>query len=466
MLATIITFTRVLSIPIILYFILAQRFEVALIVFSFAIVSDILDSIILWKRKIRSFFDPIADKILVSSILIVFAILGVFRYDILFLFIARDLIVGLLRFYLARDDLKFNGSLYGKVIVVLQYAIIYFMLVDAFYYLQSLLISLAVLFSIISALHYVVFYFRQVGSRVSGGRRVEEEKIVILANKRSRGFKSSYRRHLLRVFARRRSAKIVFLPNKKNMFEGIEKKLKGYDHIIIAGGDGTFEGALNYKPFHKKSIGFFPLGAGNAFYSYFYKGKRFEYLRSRFHFHQTQIDVLEIEMNGIKRQTLFMGIGIDAHVIRLTKRSKNGLFDYVAASYRTLVSAKGDYDVNFVVDSKKYKFNHMANFMIGKIPFLGFGIKAISGNLNSKNNLVYVSACINTRKSVLNKYVRLWGLILTAMDFVTPPLYNFKGGKVEISSKDDLPIHAGGEFLGFTNKVKVRVVRKQSVLEI
>jgi diacylglycerol kinase family enzyme len=104
--------------------------------------------------------------------------------------------------------------------------------------------------------------------------------------------------------------------------------------------------------------------------------------------------------------------------------------------------------------------------MIGKIPFLGYGIKAISGDLNSKNNLIYVSACINTRKSVLNKYVRLWGLILSAMDFVAPPLYNFKGSKVEISSKDKFPVHAGGEFLGFTNKIKIRVVRKQSVLEI
>ena len=76
----------------------------------------------------------------------------------------------------------------------------------------------------------------------------------------------------------------MYLPLKKNMYENIEQKIKDDQQIIIAGGDGSFESALNYKPFWKKRLGFFPLGAGNAFYSYFYKGKRFEYLRSWFQF--------------------------------------------------------------------------------------------------------------------------------------------------------------------------------------
>ena len=135
---------------------------------------------------------------------------------------------------------------------------------------------------------------------------LEKEDLMILANKRARGYKDKYRRRLLKVFAKRRKASVIHLPPKKKMFEDLGNKIKENQQIIIAGGDGSFEGALNYKPFNDKLLGFFPMGAGNAFYSYFYKGKRFEYLRSRFNFREMKLDVLELEWEKGKKQTLFL----------------------------------------------------------------------------------------------------------------------------------------------------------------
>jgi len=125
-------------------------------------------------------------------------------------------------------------------------------------------------------------YFGGLRKRKQLGKKIEHEKLAILANKKAGGYKNGYRRRLLEKFAKKRNAPIFFFPmNRKDMLIGSEEKVKDYDQVVIAGGDGSFDSALNHTPLNHKTLGFFPLGAGNALYAYFYRGKRFEYLRSR-----------------------------------------------------------------------------------------------------------------------------------------------------------------------------------------
>jgi diacylglycerol kinase family enzyme len=252
------------------------------------------------------------------------------------------------------------------------------------------------------------------------------------------------------------------------MFSGIDEKVKNYKHVVIAGGDGSFEGALNYKPLEKKSLGFFPLGAGNAFYSYFYIGKRFEYLRSRFNFLEMKLDILELEWDKGKVQTSFLSLGVDAEVMRLSSknRTQHGLFDYVAASWKALFKAKGDYDLSCTIDGKEKTLENCVNFTFAKIPYIGYGIRALPGVIEPNDGKIYGSACINSHSHFFNKPVRLWGLILGTLGLNRPPLFKFKGKKIKIRSEVPFPLQAGGEFLGYTHWVKIRVLRKQKVLVI
>jgi len=259
----------------------------------------------------------------------------------------------------------------------------------------------------------------------------------------------------------------MYLPNSKDMFAGVDTVVQKYDHIIIAGGDGSFESALNYKPFHDKSLGFFPLGAGNAFYSYFYRGKKFEYLRSRFKFKEKRLDVIEIEWEKGKQITLFAGIGIDAEVARLGKtRTQNGLYDYISASWTALWKSKADYDITFTVDGTKHVWENCAAFTFGKVPYYGYAIRSLVGPITSDDGNVYGVSVVNRHSSWLNKPLRAWCFVLISLGIVRPPLVYVKGHSFTIESDVPFPIQAGGEFVGYTQYLKVRIPRKQVVLKI
>ena len=106
------------------------------------------------------------------------------------------------------------------------------------------------------------------------------------------------------------------------------------------------------------------------------------------------------------------------------------------------------------------------NFTLGKIPYIGYGIRALPGNVEPDDGNVYGSACINSHSLFLNKPVRLWGLILGTLGLNRPPLFSFKAKKFEIKSEVPFPVQAGGEFLGYTHWVKIKVKRQQKVLVI
>ncbi len=490
MIANLITFLRIVLLPVIIYLVYQNNsFSslLAVILFFMIILSDVFDGYIARRRheitKFGSFLDPVSDKIIVYSLLLIFAIKDQLLLIILIIFIIRDIMVNYCRFIAAKHDIQIKEYVYTKIKAMLQYALVLCLLLreffsygsfqDSFFLMSShgiiwlLVISLGIL-SVTSSVYYGVKVGHNVRKHVKFGKEVKNESLVILANKKSRGYHDLYRRRLLKVFSRRRKAKMIYLSMKQEeMYDGVAQQVKDSSQMVIAGGDGSFESALNYQPFWKKSLGFFPLGAGNAFYSYFYKGKRFEYLRSRFKFRVTELDVLELEWEKGKRQTLFAGIGVDSEVPRLSKkRTQNGFLDYVAASWRGVLRGKADYDLTLKINGKNYSWENCINITFGKVPYYGYSIRSFPGQIVPNDGLVYGLACVSPHSSIWNKPLRLWGLLITMFGINKPPMLDFKSKEIIIKSEVPFPVQAGGEFIGYSSWVKVKVVRKQKVLVI
>ena len=488
--ANLITLFRIAVLPVLIYLIYqetvtASLWAISLLILAF--LSDFLDGYLARKRqeitRVGSFLDPFADKLLVVVILFVYLIRGEFWWSVFLIFIIRDLIVGIIKWYASQDDVEINRWISGKFVNYAHFLIIFVLLLrdlmiyDGLFSFSMLMLIdrlvfwitiLAVIVVLATLFQYVILYSKGLKQRIKSGKKIEGKKVVILANKKARGYKDRYRRRLLKVFTKRRKARIVYLPRTGNMYHGIMKEVKKADQIIIAGGDGSFESALNYAPFQKKSLGFFPLGAGNAFYSYFYKGNRFEYLRSRFSFHETELDILELEWDKGKVNTTFIALGIDADVIRLGKaeRTQYGFVDYVRASAKAWMKVKSDYDFHCTIDGKKHHLDNCPNFTIAKIPYYGFSVRSLVGKVSPSDGKVYGLAVVNQHSTITNKVVRLWALVLAALHMNKAPLLPLKGKKFVVESDIPFPLQAGGEFLGFSQKITVKVLRKQKVLVI
>lgn len=466
---------HVLILPFVIFFVSMEVYFLAVLLLVSSILLDAVDKVYYRKReKVHSFIHPFSDKIIILSLLFTFTLLGYFSSLVLLIFILRDIIVAVIRILASRDDLMIKGGWYGKAINMLQFILVFVILLRESYDITFLemelyLLTLVIIsLLIVSVIRYGYLYGKRLKTRKILGKKVEHEKMVILANRKSGGFKNRYRRRLLRIFSRKRKAPIIYLPENKNMYAGIDKKIKKYKEVVIAGGDGSFESALNYKPLQKKILGFFPLGAGNLYYSYFYKGKRFEYLRSRFKFHVVDLDILEIEWDDKKLQTTLLGVGVDAEVIRRIKDKKNHSFsDYFFSSAEIAFSGyKAKYDLECEVDGRKYRWGNTINLTVGKVPYIGFALRALLGRVRDDDGMILGTACVNTHSPFLNKPLRLWAILLTQLNLGRSPLLPLKGKEFIIRSNEPFPLQAGGEFLGYTKLVRVKVKRKQKVLMI
>ena len=475
--ATLLSVLHLLLLPFLLYFVwLGGHFFtlLAIAILLFSVLTDIAGKLLGRKKATSSFLHPFSDKIVVLALLFVFVLQGVFSSVVFAIFLLRDIVITFIRINASRDDVVIRGELYGKTITVLQFVLVFIILgkslisplVKAFEFIISIFTLVILGLGFVSILHYGYVYWKGLRTRKELGKTVEKEPMIILANKKSGGYQDKYRRYLLGIFAKRRNAPIYYLAGK-DLFSGVEKNIQGTRNIIIAGGDGTFEAALNYKPLQNKNIGFFPLGAGNAFYSFFYRGKRFEYLRSRFRFREVLLDVIGLEWDGRKRDTLFLSVGVDAEVARAFSGKKRHSFPgYFSAGARVAFNKKIQYDLECLTDDKKYHWDNCINIILGKVPYIGFSVRSLLGNSKEDDGYIVGMACVNTHSPFFNKALRLWGIFLTQLGLAKAPLIPLKGKIFEIKSKNMFPLQAGGEFLGYTKWIKVTVKRKQKVLMI
>ncbi|MBI2103131.1 CDP-alcohol phosphatidyltransferase family protein [Candidatus Woesearchaeota archaeon] len=486
----VISIFRIVTLPLILYLLSLQTTQAsfwAIVTYGFAMFSDLLDGFIARKKKdtklVGSFLDPLADKILIFGLLFFFTLSGQFSWILFLILLTRDLLSLIFRFFSSREDILFlPRKMYSITFTLSQFLLIFSLLMESLVKFDSsrlirhqatlhlvvvFLTVIVLLLAFWSLLHAFLFYHREIRKKKKMSVKESRLPLVVVANKRARGYYDSYRRRLLHLFAERRDAHIFFFPHQQNMYAGIEQSIAAYSRIIIAGGDGSFESALNYLPLNRKTLGFFPLGAGNAFYSFFYKGKRYEYLRSRFPFKEIDLDVIELEWSGGKRQTLFVNIGLDADVIRYSQdRTHHGFMDYLRGCWRSLQTAESGYHFTVAINGRKKELGNCSTMVLGKVPYFGYGIRSLVGMVRPADGKVYGVAVVNRHASWLNKPLRAWALLIGMFNVDVPPLFSFSGKEIFISSPVAFPVQAGGEFLGESTWVKLHVVRKQKVLVV
>jgi cardiolipin synthase len=132
----IITFIRIIIVPAFAAALIYDRYDYALILFITAGFSDALDGFIAraTKQKTRfgTFLDPLADKCLLITSFILFAVYGLIPKWLAITVISRDVIVtlGWFLMYILSHMTKPEPSLMGKATIVMQVLLIAYTLLS------------------------------------------------------------------------------------------------------------------------------------------------------------------------------------------------------------------------------------------------------------------------------------------------------------------------------------------------
>lgn len=155
------------------YIDVSLNFFIAWILFIIASLSDMLDGKIARKYNMVTdygkFMDPIADKLLVNTTLIILASYGPIRVNVIcvIIMIARDIVVDAVRLNAMRKNVVVAANIFGKLKTVFQMVAIILIMVNDFnldsllhlndnYYLGQLFMYVATLTSLISGIIYVI----------------------------------------------------------------------------------------------------------------------------------------------------------------------------------------------------------------------------------------------------------------------------------------------------------------------
>ncbi len=167
---TIITFSRILLIPLFILVVKTKPF-LGVLIFVLASATDLLDGYLARKSKQVTKFgillDPIADKLLVISALIVFVDMEVIDAWIAIVIIAREFIVTGLRIAALSKDMIIPAEMGGKIKTTTQFVSIFILLFDRLYinfdlYTSGIvLLWLSMFVGIVSGIQYFVLFWRR-----------------------------------------------------------------------------------------------------------------------------------------------------------------------------------------------------------------------------------------------------------------------------------------------------------------
>ncbi len=169
-LATKVTLTRILLIPVFMFFLLAKQVQpvglyVAVGIFGVAALSDTVDGYIARNQKqvtiMGKFLDPLADKLLISAALIALVELERLSSWVAIIIITREFAVSGLRLVAAAEKRVIDASILGKVKTISQIAAVIAVILDlpiqiAGKSLGWILMAVAVILTVVSGIDYFV----------------------------------------------------------------------------------------------------------------------------------------------------------------------------------------------------------------------------------------------------------------------------------------------------------------------
>ena len=162
-----LTLLRLFFVPFIAICIMEERFRVALVLVIVAGLSDGLDGVLARRlhqqTRLGEYLDPIADKLLLSSLFLVLSSNHLIAWRYTVLVFSRDLGILIISALLYAVGLRdFRPGIFGKINTACQIAAVFFTLLVEVYPVEALWITKRVLlygvfaFTIASAMHYVV----------------------------------------------------------------------------------------------------------------------------------------------------------------------------------------------------------------------------------------------------------------------------------------------------------------------
>jgi len=163
-----LTLLRMMFVPFIVIDLVAGHYRWALILFVLAGFSDGLDGLLARRLKqqtlLGQYLDPIADKLLLSTMFMVLAILHKIAWKYTVLVFSRDISILFASavLYAIAGLRDFRPSIFGKANTFAQVAAIFFVMLFQFkhdrwvWITQATFLHATVAFTVVSALHYVV----------------------------------------------------------------------------------------------------------------------------------------------------------------------------------------------------------------------------------------------------------------------------------------------------------------------
>ena len=169
-LPNLVTIIRIILVPVMVIFLLNEKFTHTLVVFVIAVVSDGLDGAIAraFKQKtaLGAFLDPLADKLLLTTAYVILSVYDYVPVWLAVMIVSRDVIIlsglAVLSAYDSFPDIK--PTIDSKVTTYFQMATIVYLLAFNHNALNSktavFLIAVTAVMTAISGIRYIIIGFR------------------------------------------------------------------------------------------------------------------------------------------------------------------------------------------------------------------------------------------------------------------------------------------------------------------
>lgn len=172
----IITGARIAAVPCLIWLLLNQQYERSLILVFLMGVSDGLDGFLArwyhWKTTLGSYLDPIADKIMLLSVFITFAVLGWVPWWLAGIVVARDVILlaGAVFYHLSTRQLKMEPLMISKINTFMQIvfavSLIYTQIWPIHTQILNVLMTIVACTTLASGSQYVIEWSRRAAKAV------------------------------------------------------------------------------------------------------------------------------------------------------------------------------------------------------------------------------------------------------------------------------------------------------------
>ncbi len=181
-----LTLLRMVFIPFIVLSLMEGSYRQALVLFVLAGLTDTFDGILARKlhqqTRIGQYLDPIADKLLLSTMFLVLAILHLIKWRYTVVVFSRDIgILGVSAVLYATAGLRdFRPSIFGKMNTLSQIAAVFFVMLflvtpaQWVWFGKTLFLRMTFAFTILSALHYVILVGQRTRALGAEGKPADE----------------------------------------------------------------------------------------------------------------------------------------------------------------------------------------------------------------------------------------------------------------------------------------------------